>query len=739
MNPLTTCSALLLLVPAAVDDETPVVRQPPPPQDVIDQLPPDGGDEFNRLVFEKSPYLLQHARNPVDWWPWGEAAFAAAKEADKPIFLSIGYSTCHWCHVMEHESFEDAEVAALMNDAFICVKVDREERPDVDQVYMTVTQGMTGSGGWPMTVVMTPEKKPFYAGTYFPKRGRGGRPGMMELVPALADMWANRRDEIQSSADEITAWLAGRTASVAGEALGEATCAAAFDQFVSAYDSRWGGFGHERKFPVPHNLRFLLRWSRRTGDPRGTEMVAHTLRMMRLGGIWDHVGHGIHRYSTDPKWFLPHFEKMLYDQALVSMAAIEAWQVTGDDGLREMAELIFEYVLRDMTSPDGGFYSAEDADSEGEEGLFYIWSREELHAVLGAQEAALWERVYGVEEKGNFFDEATRRKNGLNVFFLEKPLAETAAELDMELSDLRSRLEASRRTLFDVREKRIHPLKDDKILTDWNGLMIAAFSLGARAFDEGTYADAARSAAEFVLRELRTDDGRLMKRWREGEAAFPAVIDDYAFLCWGLVELYQATGEARWIAEARALADGMVEHFWDEEHGGFFIGADDGEALLVRSKEVYDGATPSGNSAATYALVQLARILGAPAYEERAVAVTEAFAGNVAQSPMSHAQLLMAVDFLLGPTFEVVIAGATDAEDVQAMRRALFDGFRPNLVTVLRPDEDEPPIARLAPYTREQRALDGAATAYVCRDFACKAPTTSVEQMLRNLDVPDER
>lgn len=709
------------------------MRLPLPAADVIAALPRDGGEEFNRLVFEASPYLQQHARNPVDWYPWGDEAFRIAAERDVPVFLSIGYSTCHWCHVMEHESFEDAEVAALMNAAFVCVKVDREERPDVDHVYMTVTQALTGSGGWPMTVLLTAERQPFYAATYLPKSSRGQRMGMLEFVPAVERAWRDDRERLLASAKALTDELATLTAGAPGAMLGEEALARAEAQLASSFDAEHGGFGTQMKFPVPHNLRFLLRRHARTGSENSLAMVERTLRAWRLGGVYDHVGFGIHRYSTDREWLVPHFEKMLYDQALATLAYVEAWQVTHRAEHERVAREILAYVLRDMTSPEGGFYSAEDADSEGEEGLFYLWTLAELEATLGADDAALAARVFDCTAEGNYRDEATGKRTGRNILHLKRPLAELAQELGLESNALETRWESMRMRLFAAREQRIHPLKDDKVLTDWNGLMIAAFAAAARAFDDEALLVPAQRAADFCLRELRTPEGRLMKRWRNGDAALPGLLDDHAFLVYGLVELFQADQDPRWLRAALELNDVQIRQFLDPELGGFFLAPSDGEALIVRGKEVYDGALPSGNSIAAHNLVRLARLTGDTELEELAALTVRAFSGGIGNQAASHTQLLAAIDFLVGPSFELVVAGETEAEDTHAALAALGRAFAPNAVTVHRPDGEAPEITRLAPYTAAQVSQAGRATLYLCRNFACEAPTSDVASVVKKL------
>lgn len=701
----------------------------PPAEDLL-QLPPDGGPNWNRLVFEKSPYLLQHAANPVDWHPWGPGAFEAARAADKLVFLSVGYATCHWCHVMERESFEDAEIGALMNEAFVCIKVDREERPDIDHVYMTVTQALTGSGGWPMTVIMTPEKKPFFAGTYFPRDSRHGRPGMTDLVRHISELWRNDRARLVNSAEEIARELKRVSVAFPGEDLDAAVLDEAVQEFADRFDRAHGGFGSSPKFPVPHNISFLLRHTHRTGEQAGAQMGIATLEKMARGGIWDHVGFGFHRYSTDEEWLLPHFEKMLYDQALHVIAYTEAWQMSGRAALREVAEKTIEYVLRDMTSPEGGFYCAEDADSEGEEGKFYVWTLGEVVDVLGAEEAELFCRVYTFDPNGNFHDEATGRRTGANIPHLAAPIEEIAEGLKLGVVELRGRLETARRKLFDVREKRIHPLKDDKILTDWNGLMIVALAKAGRAFGVGRYTEAAHRAAEFVTTRLVDQQGRLLKRYRTGDAGLPAHLEDYAFLAWGLVELYEATLDERWLLKADDIAARMVELFGDREKGGFFLTAHDSEELLVRSKDVYDGAIPSGNSVAALVLLKLGRMLGNPEYERIAAETMRAFAGIVRRAPSNFAQMLCAADFAVGGGGELVVAGA----DIDRLRREVDRRFLPRVVLMRRPEQQGSVLLQRAVYLQAMDAPQGSPLAYLCRNYACEQPTSSPEELASRLD-----
>jgi len=690
--------------------------------------------KYNRLVHETSPYLLQHATNPVDWYPWGREAFKKAKKENKPIFLSIGYSTCHWCHVMAHESFADAEVAALLNRYFVSVKVDREERPDIDSVYMTVTQALTGSGGWPMTVILTPDKEPFFAGTYFPKSARWGRPGLMDLLPKVAQLWENDQDKVLASARQITETLARISSPSLGGPPGPEFPAEAQKELEKQYDAQQGGFGTAPKFPTPHKLSFLLRRYHHSGDPQLLAMVETTLIRMRLGGIFDHVGFGFHRYSTDVNWRVPHFEKMLYDQALLAIVYTEAYQVTGKSVYARTAREILAYVLRDMTSAEGGFYSAEDADSEGVEGKFYLWSTAEIEGVIGPKEAAWFKQLFNLRPEGNFEDQAGHTAKG-NILYLQKPLSASAADRGLSEDELYERLEAGRRKLYTYREKRVHPFKDDKILTDWNGLMIAALAKAGTVFSEPAYTDAAAKATDFILGQLRDDRGRLLKRYCRGKAGLDAHLNDYAFMVWGLLELYEATFDTGYLKEAIRLNDLMLMHFWDQQHGGLYLMADDSEQLLVRNKEHYDGAIPAGNSVAALNLLRLGHITGNNTYSARSEAIAKAFSVPVARGPAGHAQHMIALEFAFKPSYEVVIAGGRARQDTRAMLAALRKPFIPGKIVIFRPDDpqDADRIVNIAPYSRHMLPRNGKATAYVCQDFVCQLPTTSIEQMLENL------
>ncbi|MGH1362849.1 MAG: thioredoxin domain-containing protein [Calditrichia bacterium] len=687
----------------------------------------------NRLAEEKSPYLLQHAHNPVDWYPWGEEAFAKAAAEDKPIFLSIGYSTCHWCHVMEHESFEDTTVAKLMNDVFVNIKVDREERPDVDDIYMTVCQMLTGHGGWPLTIVMTPDKKPFFAATYIPKEDRFGRMGMKSMIPKIKLFWHNERAKATDSAAEIAIALQ-RSQNVAGDGqLGENLAQTAFEQFAARYDDVYGGFSEKPKFPTPHNLMFLLRMHQKNPELKAFEMVDRTLTMMRRGGIYDHVGFGFHRYSTDQRWLVPHFEKMLYDQAMLLMAYAEAFQVKNNGVYRQTAEQIITYITRDMTDSNGGFYSAEDADSEGEEGKFYVWSEAEVQDVLGNETASLYTAAHNFEAEGNFLEETTGHKIGTNIPHLQGTTEDIAVKMNLAETELLKKLEEARKILFDVREKRIHPLKDDKILTDWNGLMIAASCKAHRAFDSDLFLEPAKSAADFVLSTMRLKDGRLMHRYREGEIAITGFLDDYAFMIWGLLELYESTFDLNYLEAANELTKIVIEDFYDQENGGFFFTSNSAEKLLMRKKDIYDGAIPSGNSVMMLNLLRLSKITGNTGFDGLAENTANAFAKTISSYPSAQSMSMMALMFASDESSEIVIAGDPTEESTQNMLREVQKRFMPHAVILLKTDENAERLASLAPFTKDLLLKKNETTAFVCRNYACGLPTSDIQQMISML------
>ena len=691
-------------------------------------------EKQNRLISEKSPYLLQHAYNPVEWYPWGEEAFEKAEKEDKPLFLSIGYSTCHWCHVMAHESFEDDEVADLMNQAFVNIKVDREERPDIDKVYMEIAQMMTGRGGWPLTIIMTPEKEPFYAATYIPKESRYGQPGMMELVPRLKEIWQSDRANISDVTSRIKDALSEKTAEAVDGNLGIDDIETAFSLFSSRFDDRKGGFGSAPKFPSPHNLMFLLRYWKRTGDDWALHMVERTLRAMRDGGIFDHIGYGFHRYSTDANWLLPHFEKMLYDQALLLFAYLEAFEATRKPEYARVCTEIIEYVLRDMTSKDGAFFSAEDADSEGVEGKFYVWSSKEIEDALSKKEAAAFRKMYNIRPEGNFREEATGEETKQNIPHVTRTTDDLAEEMGEDKETLMQTLESARQKLFSVREKRIRPHLDDKILTDWNGLLIAALAKAGRVLDNSDFVTAAERATEFVRSSLTDDQGRLLHRFRDGESIVTAFLDDHAFFVWGLLELYESTFDPKYLEMARNMTNDQITYFWDESGGAFFFTAHDSEDLLVRKKEAYDGAIPSGNSVSMLNLIRLARLLGDNELESKAGIIGETFSSEVSRMQTAYSFMLVALDYALGPSHEIVIAGEASSDYTMEMLRSLRERFLPSTVVLLRPGGDvSKQLNSLAPFSKFMDTINDEATAHVCTNHNCKLPTNNIKQMLELL------
>lgn len=679
----------------------------------------------NHLSNEKSPYLLQHVENPVDWYPWSEKAFNRAKVENKPIFLSIGYSTCHWCHVMAHESFEDEEVAELMNETFVSIKVDREERPDIDKIYMTVCQMMTGSGGWPLTIIMTPEKKPFFAGTYFPKQTRFGRIGLIDLINRIKEIWDNKRNELLNSADQITFSLQNLDQESPGDKFNQGILGETYQQLSRQYDSINGGFGNRPKFPTPHNLIFLLRYWKRTGDKKALEMVEKTLQAMRKGGIYDHIGFGFHRYSTDSIWLVPHFEKMLYDQALIAIAYIEAYQATKNFEYKRTAQEIFSYVLRDMMSSDGGFYSAEDADSEGEEGKFYIWSKGELEKILEEEELDLFIKAFNIEESGNYLEEASGKKTGDNILHLK----------NFHEKEIQNKVEKIRSKLFNSREKRIHPHKDKKILTDWNGLMIAALAKGAAAFQEEKYLEVAKNTVDFILSNLHESNNKLLHRYKDGVSEIKAYLTDYTFLIWGLIELYEATFDIFYLKTALELHEIQINDFWDNDIGGFYFTADNSEELLTRQKEIYDGAVPSGNSIGMLNLLRLSYLTGDHELEEKADILSRVFSEKIRANPLAYTQFLVAIDFAIGPSYSLVIGGDTEGKDTIEMIKAIYNSYIPNKAFIHRKTEQKSPeIDSYSNFVQFFENLEGKATAYVCINKTCKPPTHEIDKMLQYLN-----
>lgn len=685
----------------------------------------------NKLINEKSPYLLQHAYNPVEWFPWCDEAFEKAKKEDKPIFLSIGYSTCHWCHVMEKESFEDEEVAKLMNETFISIKVDREERPDIDGIYMTVCQMITGSGGWPLTIVMTPDKKPFFAGTYFPKRDRFGRIGMLELIPKLNDIWKNRRQEVLNSADEITNSINKISVKKSEEEIDKNILNKAFEEFLRRFDKQFGGFGNAPKFPTPHNLLFLLRYFRKTKNSSALDMVENTLTEMRKGGIYDHIGFGFARYSTDKYWLVPHFEKMLYDNALLLKAYTEAFQITGKLIYRKTAEEIIEYILRDMTHPEGGFYSAEDADSEGEEGKFYLWTEVEVRQLLPKDEADFIINVFNLEQNGNWYDEAKGIRTGNNILHLKKTFNELAGEFSMDEEKFYEKLNSIRMKMFEWREKRTHPHKDDKILTDWNSLMISALVKASLVFDNKDFLEAALSADSFIKKYL-FDGKRLLHRFRDGHSAIDANLDDYAFYIQAQLDLFEATSYPKFLSTAIELDKYLYKNFWDENLGGYFFTSEQSEKLIARQKEIYDGAIPSGNSVQLLNLVRLNKITNNIAYDELAIKQVNAFAGEINRMPSVFAQFLCGLDFLFGQSIEIIITSRNKLLTEKTMREISKKYFSGKVIIQLN-ENNLSELTRILNYLNDYKVNDEV-TIYLCRNFVCEKPTNNLNDAINKIE-----
>jgi uncharacterized protein YyaL (SSP411 family) len=686
----------------------------------------ESGRRPNRLAKEKSPYLLQHAYNPVDWYPWGEEAFKKAKEENRPIFLSIGYSTCHWCHVMEKESFENEEIAAYLNANFVAIKVDREERPDVDAIYMSAVQAMGIHGGWPLNLFLTPDRTPFYGGTYFPPDDRYGRPGFMSVLKRIQDIWTNQRDRATDAGAQISEALRKQTGQTGMVVLGPDTLKSGYDQFKKSYDPVNGGFSSKPKFPRAHEIWFLLRQHRRHEDAEGLKMITHTLDAMANGGMYDHLGGGFHRYSTDERWLVPHFEKMLYDQAILARAYLEAYQVTGRERYARVAREIFAYVLRDLRDPKGGFHSAEDADSEGEEGTFYVWRPEEIQQLLGPKPARAFNAYYGVAEPGNF-------ERGTSILHVTRSEDEVAKELGISAVELRKILVEGREKLFQVRARRVRPHLDDKVLTDWNGLMISSFAFGGAVLDEPEYVRAASEAAEFILGTLQRG-GRLLHRYREGEPKGLAFLDDYAFFGMGLLDLYEASFDPRWLKESKRLANEAVRLFRDESDGAFMLVGRDGEELITVTKEIYDGAIPSGNSVAATWFLRLGQMTVDKDLQARGMEILRSFSGRVERYPAGYPYFMVALDFSVGPTREIVIAGEAGAEATKKMLRAVRQRYMPDAVLILHePGEKGKAIQDIVPFVKGQVQQEGRTTAYVCRNYACELPTTELgrfEQLL---------
>jgi len=680
------------------------------------------GRKPNRLLGEKSPYLQQHAYNPVDWYPWGPEAFEKAKREEKPIFLSVGYSTCHWCHVMEHEAFEDPEVAAMLRETVVSIKVDREERPDVDSLYMTALQAMTGQGGWPMTIFMTPEGKPFFAGTYFPPVDMHGRPSFKRLIRLIENAWKTKREEIERSGSEILAAIQEDQGTHGPGTLAVKLVENAVSTFKEQFDARHGGFGRAPKFPRPMIFSLLLRQAVRRDDPLALQMVETTLTAMARGGIYDQLGGGFARYSVDPYWQVPHFEKMLYDNALLARSYVEAYQVTGNPEHARIARETLDYVLRDMTHAEGGFYSAEDADSEGREGAFYVWTPEQIAEALGP-DASFAMRAYGVTPEGNFEHE------GETVLHVGATGNVLAAEFDLSIDEVGERLASVRRRLFEARKARVRPGLDDKVLTSWNGLMIGTMAYAGRALSEPRYRVAAERAANFVLDRLKTPGG-LLRRWRDGEAKVEAYLDDYAYLSGGLLDLYEATFDPRWVKEARGFMAEAIARFWDHENGGFYFSSLDQDPYLkTRTKDTTDNAVPSGNAAAADAMLRLASLTWDETFRAKAERTLSTFAHALATFPAAYPAMLSVVDDFLVGHREVVVAGPSEAPETQALLRVAMLRYLPG-VAIAHTEGDGAGLELL----KGRHPLDGKPAAYVCKRFACQRPVTDPLELKKALE-----
>jgi hypothetical protein len=694
----------------------------------------DGAPRYtNRLFLESSPYLLQHAHNPVNWFPWGEEAFETARKLGRPILLSVGYSTCHWCHVMEEESFEDPEIAKYLNEHYVAIKVDREERPDVDAIYMAAVQALTGGGGWPMTVWLAPDRKPFYGGTYFPPRDgdRGVRSGFLTLLKTLLEAYEQQPENITKNSEIFVQAISRQLAPAAGDALPQATALhAAAAYYAQAADSQNGGLRGAPKFPSGMSIRFLLRYHRRSGDKQYLEMAERALEKMAQGGIYDHAGGGFHRYATDTRWLVPHFEKMLYDNALLTVAYLEGYQATGRADFARVAREILRYVARDMTSPQGAFSSATDADSpnpdgEREEGWFFTWTPAEIDAALDPPQARLVKAYYEVTDKGNF--------EGRNILHAPRPLADVAKGLDLTPGEAQNLLEAANQKLYDTRQRRPPPLRDEKILTSWNGLMISAHAFAALVLGDDDYARRAEKAAAFLLENLRRD-GRLLRSYKDGQARHNAYLDDYAFLTAGLIDLYEATGNLRWLTEAIALDAVLEKHYEDLENGGFFLTSNDHETLLAREKPAYDGAEPSGNSVAALNLLRLYEFTTKEKYRQRAERALQAFETILTSSPTALSEMLLALDFHLDSPKQILVVTPHSRAEAQPLLGPLQTTFVPNRIftTVVEGAQlDE--HAAVVPLLEDKRAIAGRATAYVCEKRVCELPASDTPVFKRQI------
>jgi uncharacterized protein YyaL (SSP411 family) len=680
----------------------------------------------NRLIKETSPYLLQHAHNPVDWFPWSDEAFEVARRESKPVLLSIGYSACHWCHVMEHESFENEAIAKLMNDNFVNIKVDREERPDLDQIYMSAVQMMTHHGGWPMTVFLTPEAVPFYAGTYFPPEDRYNMPGFPRVLISLAEAFRERPEDIQQTAASVLSELQrSAVTSESTEILSVELLDTAYRGTIKGYDATNGGFGGAPKFPPAMSLEFLLRHFHRTAEPKALDIVRHTIQRMANGGIYDHLGGGFHRYSTDARWLVPHFEKMLYDNALLARLYLHYYQLTSDESAKRIAEGILDYVAREMTDPLGGFYSTQDADSEGVEGKFFVWGIDEVKQLLGEHDADLFTAYYNVTAEGNF--------EGENILNVTRELSEVAQAKKVTVQELQHALESGRRRLFEAREKRVKPARDEKVLTAWNGLMLSSFAEGAAILNRSDYAEIAKRNADFVLDNLRRDQ-LLLRTYKDGQAKLNGYLEDYAFYIDGLITLFETSGELRWFEEANALTMTMIVQFWDDQEGGFFFTGKSHEDLIVRSKDFFDNATPSGNSVAADVLLRMGLLTHNSDYQRRAATILRLTAAGMRRYAAGFGRMLGALDFHLAAPKEIAVVGNSASAEMQSLIREIWRPYLPNKVVAQGKSEDKTE-SDLIPLLRDRLQVNRKPTAYVCEHFACKTAATTPGELAAQLSV----
>lgn len=688
----------------------------------------------NRLQKEKSPYLLQHAGNPVDWYPWSEAVFKSAKSEGKPVFLSIGYATCHWCHVMARESFEDPHVAELMNRHFVNIKVDREERPDIDHTYMTVCQLLTGQGGWPLNVLLTPDKRPFFAATYIPRESRFGRIGMIELLPRIAEAWEREREKVEKAADRLSDGFvrAVRTPDPQKHVPAKDRILTVFDELSARFDNLHGGFGDSPKFPSPHNLLFLMRFQARFDDPGAERMIRLTLEEMRLGGICDQIGGGFHRYSTDERWHLPHFEKMLGDQAMLMLAYAEGWRMCGDELFRKTVIEIEHYLEERMRSPEGGFFSAEDADSEGEEGLYYLWSTEELRSVPDLSDPELWIRFFSMKEEGNYPDEASGRLTGKNVLDLCQRPESFADGEGIGRDRFEERFKEVKEKLKKFREKRPAPSLDDKVLADWNGLAIAGLARASALLNRPSLLEKAQTAWTFIRRRLISGNDSLLHRYRDGEAGIDAMADDYAFLVWAGIELYQSSLNPDYLDQALQLNERFLELFLDTDRGGFFFTAEGREVPIARQKQIYDGALPSSNSVAAMNLIRLARLTGRTELEEAASNLFDTLSGLFDETPGNVTFLALSLDMALHGGYEAVICGDPNDSKTASMIRLLHQQPFGTGVYLLKTPKNARQLAVTAPFT-ESLPLSEKSGVWVCSNFRCEAPIHSIEKLRQKL------